>query len=111
MAQVEQTIVFDEQEIRNTTKTMSSISDNEYFTIKTLIIENSHNQAFTAQCWGSRHADMSKKFKIGGEWEIPASTNMYQTCDSYIPYWAVEIWADASPTTGDITIDVIKVED
>jgi len=54
---------------------------------------------------------MSKKFKIGGEWSIPADANMYQTCDSYIPYWTVEIWAASSPATGNITVDVIKLED
>ena len=111
MAKVQESLVFDEQEIRNTSKTMSSTSDNEYMSIKTLIIENSHNQSFTAQCWGSRNSDMSHKFKIGGEWEIPADTDMYQTCDSYIPYWTLEVWADTAPTSGSLTVDVMKVED
>jgi len=110
MAEVQQTLVFDETEIRNTAKTMSATSDNEYFMIKTLIIENSHNQSLTAQCWGSRHSDMSKKFKIGGEWGIPADTNIFQTCDSFIPYWAIEVWAGTAPTTGNLTVDVMKVE-
>jgi len=110
MAQVIETLVFDAEEIRSTSKVMSSTSDNEYFMIKTLIIENSHNQSFTAQCWGSRHSDMSNKFLIGGEWGIPADTNMYQTCDSFIPYWAIEVWAGTAPTSGNITIDVLKTE-
>lgn len=110
MAQVEETLVFDAKEVRNTSKTMSDTSNNEYFAVKTLIVENSHDQAFTAQCWGSRHSDMSNKFLIGGEWTIPANTNIYQTCDSFIPYWAIEIWAATAPTSGSITVDVMKVE-
>lgn len=111
MAKTQETLVFDEEEIRNTDKIMSSTSSNEYMTVKTLIIESSLDQALTAQCWGSRHSDMSKKFKVGGEWSIPADTNAYQTCDSYIPYWAIEVWAGTSPTTGSLTVDVIKVEE
>lgn len=111
MAKAEGVLVFDGEEIRNTSKTMSSTSDNEYMWLKTLIIENSHDQGFTAQCWGSRHSDMSNKFKIGGEWSIPANDNMYQTCDSFVPYWAIEVWAETAPTSGSITVDIIRVEE
>jgi len=111
MAEIQETLVFNNEEIRNTNKTMSSTSDNEYFSIKTLIIENGLDKALTAQCWGSRHSDMSHKFKIGGEWPIEANTDMYQTCDSYIPYWSIEVWADESPTSGGLTVDVLKVEE
>lgn len=109
MSQISETLVFDEEAIRDTSHYYSVISDNVSFQIKTLIIENSLNQALTAQCWGSRHEDMSNSFAIGGEWSIPASTDMYQTCDSYIPYWRIEVWASAAPTSGTLTVDILKI--
>lgn len=101
--------VFDDLEIRDTSDHTSSQVYNGDFVIKTLIIENNLNQTVALQCQGSANPDFSNPFNIGSEWEVTASTNTFQTCDSYIPYWRVIASCDIAPTSGDLTVIVLGV--
>jgi len=101
--------VFDDEEIRDTSDHTSAEVYNGEMIIKTLIVENGLNQAVSCQCEGSAHADFSNHFDIGAAWPVSANTNIYQTCDSYIPYWRVVATCASSPTTGGLTIIVLGV--
>lgn len=101
--------VFDAEAIRNTADHTSSEVFNGEFVIKTLIVENGLNQEVTFQCQGSAEASFSNPFDIGTSWPVTANTNIYQTCDSYIPYWRLVATCATAPTTGTLTVFVIGV--
>lgn len=100
---------FDEIAIRDTSDHTGGTVFNGDYTIKTIIIENGLNQTVTFQCQASMHSDFSNMFLVGGEWEVTASTNTYQSCDTYFPYWRLVASCDTSPTTGDMTVHVLGV--
>jgi len=79
---------FDALEIRDTNDHNGLTVYNGSFVVKTIIIENELNQAVTFQCQASMHADFSNSFDVGSTWEVAASINSYQTCESYFPYWS-----------------------
>jgi len=96
-------------EIRDTDSHTGDTVFNGDYTIKTIIIENGLDQIVTFQCQGSMHADFSNMFLIGGTWDISASINTYQSCDTYFPYWRLIATCAVAPTTGDLTVHVIGV--
>ena len=95
--------------IRDTNDHNSDTVFNGDLFIKTLVIENGLNQAVTLQCEGSAHSDFSNYFLIGSEWAVPANTNIYATCDSYIPYWRVVATCASAPTSGSLTVIIFGV--
>ena len=107
---VNQSLAFDNLEIRDTNDHTSVVVFNGEFTIKTLIIENGLNQQVSFQCEGSAHSDFSNPFLIGSSWPATANTNLYQTCDSYIPYWRVIATCASAPTSGGLTVIVLGVK-
>ena len=106
---INQDRVYDNEEITNTSDHTSSQVYNGEFVIKTLIIENELNQTATFQCQGSANADFSNPFDIGSTWDVEANSNIFQSCDTYIPYWRVIVSCATAPTTGDLTVIVLGV--
>ena len=101
---------FTDEAIRDTSSHNGDVVFNGDFVIKTLIIENGLNQAVTFQCQASAHSDFSNSFNVGSTWDVSASTNTYQTCDSYFPYWRIVAQCGTAPTSGDLTVIVLGVE-
>jgi len=100
---------FDAEAIRDTSDHTSTVVFNGEFIIKTLIIENGLNQTVSFQCEGSSDAAFTNKFDIGGSWDVTGTTNTFQTCDTYIPYWRVIATCGTAPTTGALTLIVLGV--
>lgn len=101
---------FDELEIRDTNDHNGDTVFNGSFVVKTIIIENDLNQTVTFQCQASMHDDFSNNFDVGAPWDVNASTNFYQTCDSYFPYWRLVASCASSPSSGDVTVYVLGVQ-
>jgi len=101
---------FTDEAIRDTSSHNGDVVFNGDFVIKTLIIENGLNQTVTFQCQASAHSDFSNSFNVGSTWDVSASTNTYQTCDSYFPYWRIVAQCGTAPTSGDLTVIVLGVE-
>ena len=100
---------FNAEEIRDTNAHNGTVVFNGNFIIKTLIVENSLNQSVSLQCQGSAHEDFSNNFNIGSSFDASATTNLFQTCDTYFPYWRVVATCGTAPTAGDLTIHVLGV--
>ena len=101
---------FDALEIRDTNDHDGDTVFNGSFVVKTIIIENELNQAVTFQCQASMHADFSNNFDVGATWDVASSTNDYQTCESYFPYWRLVATCSSSPSSGDVTVHVLGVQ-
>lgn len=101
---------FTAEEIRDTSAHTGATVHNVDFAMKTIIVENSLNQTVTFQCQGSAHEDFSNYFLIGSTWDVPASTNIYATCDSYIPYWRAIATCSVAPTSGSLTVIAMGVK-
>jgi len=102
--------IFNSLEIRDTSSHTSSQTYNGDFIVKTLIIENGLNQTVTLQCQASANDDFSNSFNVGSTFDVSASTNTYQTCESYFPYWRITAVCSSSPSSGDLTVHIFKVE-
>ena len=96
--------------IRDTSDHNSSTVFNGDLFIKTLVVENGLNQTVTLQCEGSAHSDFSNHFDIGSPWDVLATTNVYATCDSYIPYWRVVATCGTAPASGTLTVIIFGVQ-
>ena len=101
---------FTDEAIRDTSTHNGDTVFNGDFQIKTLIIENGLNQQVTLQCQASAHSDFSNAFNVGSSFNVSASTNTYQTCDSYFPFWRVTATCSTAPTTGDLTVIIYGVD-
>jgi hypothetical protein len=101
---------FTDEAIRNTSAHNGATVFNGDFVVKTLIIENGLNQTVSLQCQASAHSDFSNNFDVGSSFDVTASTNSYQTCDSYFPYWRIVATCGTAPTTGTLTVIVLGVE-
>jgi len=101
---------FTDEAIRDTSSHNGDMVFNGDFVVKTLIIENGLNQIVAIQCQASANSDFSNYFNVGSSFDVPASTNTYQTCESYFPYWRVVATCASSPTTGTLTIIVLGVD-
>lgn len=107
---VNQAKALDALVIRDTNAHDGVVIFNGEFIIKTLIVENSLDQAVTFQCMGSAHPDFSNSFNIGSSFEVAATTNIYMTCDTYIPYWRITATCSVAPTDGSVTVTVFEVD-
>ena len=101
---------FTDEAIRNTSTHNGDAVFNGDFQVKTIIVENGLNQTVTFQCQASANADFSNSFDVGNTWDVSASTNTYQTCDSYFPYMRLTATCDTAPTSGDLTVIIYGVE-
>ena len=101
---------FEDEAIRDTSTHNGATVFNGDFQVKTIIVENSLNQTVTFQCQASANSDFSNSFDVGNSWDVSASTNTYQTCDSYFPYMRLTATCDTAPTSGDLTVIIYGVE-
>jgi hypothetical protein len=101
---------FTDEAIRDTSTHNGATVYNGDFQIKTIVVENGLNQTVTLQCQASAHSDFSNSFNVGSSFDVSASTNSYQTCDSYFPYWRLTATCSSSPTSGDLTVIIYGVE-
>lgn len=108
MALVNQEKTMDALEIRDTSS-HNGVSIPMYsFQLKTIIIENTLNQGVTLQCQASAHSDFSNSFNVGSSFQVSASTNTYQTCESYFPYMRVTATCSTAPTSGNLTVHFLQ---
>jgi len=108
MGQVNTEKTFDALAIRDTSGHNGSTIDLFDFRLKTIIIENGLDQQVTLQCQGSAHDDFSNSFNIGSSFNVAATTDTFQTCDSYFPYMRMTAICGSSPTTGDLTVYLVQ---
>ena len=108
MAQVNSEKTFDALEIRDTSAHNGAIINNYQFQLKTIVVENSLNQTVSLQCQASAHSDFSNSFNVGTSWDVSASTNTYQTCESYFPYMRLVATCASSPSSGSLTAHFIQ---
>jgi hypothetical protein len=97
-------LAFDAEAIRDTSDHWSILLDNRGYRLKTIIIENGLNQQATFECWASRNSDFSNSFIVGSSWNVAASTDTYETSDSYFPYMKIKATCATAPTTGSLTV-------
>jgi hypothetical protein len=104
---MDQDQIFTEEAIRDTADHNSAVSNTGEFTAETILIENGLNQQVTLQLQGCREGG-STWFDVGDPFNVPASTNDYETVSDYFPCYRVVASCSVSPTTGDLEIWVIK---
>ena len=108
MGKVNQETLFSAVEVRDTSAHIGTMQDLYDFQLKTIIIENTHNQAVTLQCRASAHDDFSASFDVGPSFEVAANTNTYQTCESFFPFMNLTATYATAPTTGSLTIHFVE---
>jgi len=104
---VEETVIFNGLEIRDTDEHISSTSTNIGYRVKTLIITNTLDQIVTLHCQGSR--DGTNWFDIGDEYTVAAGVSAYQSCETYFPYLRAEAQCEVTPTSGALDMWVEKM--
>ena len=105
---IEEDQIFTDLAIRDTIAHSSSISDNQLFLPRTVLIENSHNQSVILTCQGSRYADFSKFVTVGNTFAVAATTNDYVTVLDYFPYLRFEAICSVAPASGTLNMWVEK---
>lgn len=100
---------FNAFEIRDTNSHNGNTVYNGNFIIKTIIVENDLNEQITLQCQASANADFSKCFNVGSPFNVNANKSVYQTCETYFPYFRMVGECENAPTTGDLTIIILGV--
>ena len=93
--------VFDLEAIRDTAVHNSISSDNSQFHLKTIVISNGLNQTVTLQVQGSR--DNSTWINIGSTFDVAASTNTYQTSDTFFPFMRITAICSVAPASGTLS--------
>jgi hypothetical protein len=99
---------FDALEIRDTSVHNSDVIDNQGWKIKTIIIENGLNQTVSLQCQASVDG-VNHWFDVGSSFETSASTDTFQTCDSYFPYFRLLAQCGSAPSSGDLSVFICKL--
>ena len=108
MGKVNKETLFNVVEIRDTSSHTGVMQNLHDFQLKTIIIENNHNQAVTLQCRASAHDDFSASFDVGPSFEVPANTVTYQTCDSFFPFMNLVASYATAPTSGNLTVHFVE---
>ena len=106
--EAEEDILFDEEEIRDTNTHYSDIGDCRGFKSKTVLIYNDLDQTVTLQMQGSRDRDFNRPINISSSFTVPANSTSYQTCTDYFPFGRITAKCDTAPTTGSLTVVVVK---
>jgi len=94
--------IFTNEAIRDTAAHNSSAGQNSGFRVKTIIVQSTLNQDVSIQCQGSR--DGTNWFNIGTAWPVTASTNAYQTCETYFPYLRGIATCAVAPSSGTLNL-------
>ena len=99
---------FDAEAIRNTTVNNGTVIDTRGLSVKTIIIENGLDQQVTLQMQASAHSNFSNSFNVGSSVNVAATTDTYETSDNYFPYIRFTAQCSTAPTSGDLTVLVIR---
>jgi len=96
--------------IRDTTAHISSVSDNRGAIPKTIVIYNDTDENFTIQLQGDRDSAFDMAMNIGSSFVVVAGTHDYATITDYLPYLRVSVIAGTAPTTGDLSVYILRVK-
>jgi len=97
--------------IRDTNDHYSSVSDNRGFVPKTVYVENDLDVDVLICVGGSRHSDFTTGVpSCGGEQTITAGETDYLTLTDYFPYMKIKVRCASAPTTGDVTVTILRVK-
>jgi len=105
MANYDEDQVFNAEAIRNTSDHESGESESGEFLAKTIFIMNGLNQAVNLQLQGARN---SVWLNIGSDFDVAASTNNYQTVETYFPKYRLIASCSTAPTSGELNVWLIK---
>ncbi len=98
--------IFTAKEIRVTTAVYSDVSISGSYKAKTIFIENGLNQQVTFQLQASRN---SVWIDVGSTFDVAATTNTFQTVETYFPKYKLKATCSTAPTSGDLDCWIIKV--
>ena len=104
---MDQDQVFTAEAIRDTSSKTSDESATGEFTAETIIIENGLDQQVTLQLQGCRQGG-STWFNVGSSFNVPASTDDYETVTDYFPCYRLTAICSTAPTSGDLDVWIIK---
>ncbi len=107
MAKVNSEKTFNALEIRDTSSHNGDVINNYDFQLKTIIIHNHLDQQVTLQCQASIDGT-NNWFNVGSSFNVSASTDTYQTCDSYFPFMRLSAQCGSSPSSGDLTVYFVQ---
>ena len=103
--------VMTDLEIRDTDDHYSSVTDNRGYIPKTIYIENTLDQDIQVCVGGSRYSDFSSGVPTcGGEQTITAGETDYLTITDYFPYMKIKVSCTTAPTSGDVSVWVLRVK-
>ena len=111
MAEFDCAKLFNAESIRDTNVKTSVVEDSRSFNAETIAVENGLNETITFQLQGSPLEDFSIVFDISGTFTTAANTNSYETVDVKFLYYRLTAQSvSTAPTTGDLTVYIIKGE-
>ena len=106
MAVQDKDFIFEAEAIRDTANHNSALSVSGEFMAKTITVENGLDQQVNCQLQGSH--DGTKWFDVGSSWNVAATTDGYQTVDTFFPLYRVQAICGTAPTTGVLDVCIIK---
>ena len=111
MADFDLNKLFDAEAIRDTNLKTSLVDDSRAYSAETIAVKNGLNETVTCQLQGSPTADFADVFDIGDTFTVAATTNGFETVTSKFLFYRVTAQSvTTAPTTGDLTIYIIKGE-
>lgn len=106
MATVDETQVFDDEQIRDTATHNSAVAETGEFQAETILVYNGLDQSCTFQLQGSR--DQTTWLNVGGTFAVGSTTNAYQTVSDYFPAYRLTAVCGSSPTTNAVDAWILK---
>ena len=111
MAEFDLNKLFDVEAIRDTNLKTSIVDDSRAYAAETIAVRNGLNETVTCQLQGSPTADFTDVFNIGNTFNIAATSNGYETVTTKFLFYRITAQCvSTAPTTGDLTIYIIKGE-
>jgi glutamate synthase domain-containing protein 3 len=111
MAEFDCNKLFEDEAIRDTNLKTSIVDDSRAYAAETIAVRNGLNETVTVQLQGSATADFTDVFNVGTTFTVAATTNDYETVTAKFLFYRVTAQSvTTAPTTGDLTIYIIKGE-
>jgi hypothetical protein len=108
MPRPEKDELFSSEAIRDTANHDSVSSVSDVFTARTIVVQNGLDQTVDFQLQGS--ADGTVWLDIDNSaFSVTASTNSYETINDYFFEFRVQAICTVAPTTGSLTLCILKV--
>lgn len=96
----------DAESIRDTNTVTGDTVDTAEYTAETIVVYNTLDKDAICQLQGS--LDASTWMDIDTEFTVTASTNNYETVSDFFPCYRCNVRSATSPTSGAITIWIVK---